>query len=47
VDSWSEDLLAPEPVLTFYDEVRFHAALGHLILEEIGLYFQCPLLPVK
>jgi hypothetical protein len=45
--TWIEDLPHPKPVLTSYDEVRFHADLGHLILEEIGLYFQCPLLPVK
>ena len=45
--TWIEDLPHPKLVLTSYDEVRFHADLGHLILEEIGLYFQCPLLLVK
>jgi hypothetical protein len=45
--TWIEELPHAKPVLTSYEEVQFHANLGHLILEEIGLYFQCPLLPVK
>jgi hypothetical protein len=34
-------------VLTSYEEVMFHYNLGHLIIEDAGVYFQCPLLPVK
>ena len=45
--TWVEDLPHPKPVLTSYEEVMFHAELGHLILEDAGTYFQCPLLPVK
>lgn len=45
--TWADDLPHPELVLTSYEEVMFHAELGHLILEDAGIYFQCPLLPFK
>jgi hypothetical protein len=45
--TWIEDLPHPKPVLTSYDQVMLHAGLGHLIIEDAGIYFQCPLLPVK
>jgi hypothetical protein len=45
--TWIEDLPHSKPVLTSYDQVMLHAGLGHLIIEDAGLYFQCPLLPVK
>ncbi len=45
--TWIEDLPHPKPVLTSYDEVMLHAGLGHLIIADAGVYFQCPLLPVK
>lgn len=45
--TWIEDLPHSKPVLTSYDEVMFHAGLGHLIIEDAHTYFQCPLLPVK
>jgi hypothetical protein len=45
--TWIEDLPHSKPVLTSYDQVMLHAGLGHLILKDAGLYFQCPLLPVK
>lgn len=45
--TWIEDLPHPKPVLTSYDQVMLHAELGHLIIEDAGIYFQCPLLPVK
>jgi hypothetical protein len=45
--TWIEDLPHPKPVLTSYDEVMLHAGLGHLIIEDAEIYFQCPLLPVK
>ena len=45
--TWIEDLPHEKVVLTSYDEVMFHAGLGHLIIEDLGAYFQCPLLPVK
>ena len=41
------------PVLTSYEDVQLHAALGHLVVtpgsHPMGppVYFQCPLLPVK
>ncbi len=41
------------PVLTSYDEIQLHEALGHLVITPgsfpMGppVYFQCPLLPVK
>ena len=45
--TWIEDLPHPKPVLTSYDEVMLHAGLGHLIIADAQVYFQCPLLPVK
>ena len=44
---WADDVPHDITVLTSYDEVMFHASLGHLIIEDVGFYFQCPLLPVK
>jgi len=45
--TWIDDLPHPKLVLTSYDEVMFHYNLGHLIIEDAEIYFQCPLLPVK
>ena len=45
--TWIDDLPHPKIVLTSYEEVMFHYGLGHLIIEDAGIYFQCPLLPVK
>jgi hypothetical protein len=45
--TWIEDLPHPKPVLTSYDQVMLHYGLGHLIIEDAEVYFQCPLLPVK
>jgi hypothetical protein len=45
--TWIEDLPHPKPVLTSYEDVMFHAELGHLVIEDARAYFQCPLLPVK
>lgn len=45
--TWIDDLPHPKMVLTSYEEVMFHYDLGHLIIEDPGVYFQCPLLPVK
>lgn len=45
--TWIEDLPHPKIVLRSYDEVMFHYNLGHIIIENAGNYFQCPLLPVK
>ncbi|SDX15114.1 hypothetical protein [Marinobacter mobilis] len=41
------------PVLTSYEELQYHQALGHLVVtpgsfpDGPPVYFQCPLLPVK
>jgi len=52
---WTEAGLAahdPVPVLTSYDEIMYHASLGHLAIAPGSFdggppdYFQCPLLPV-
>lgn len=45
--TWIEDLPHPKVVLKSYDDVMFHYKLGHLIIEDVAMYFQCPLLPVK
>jgi hypothetical protein len=45
--TWIEDLPHEKVILTSYDEVMFHAGLGHLVIEDLGVTFQCPLLPVK
>jgi hypothetical protein len=45
--TWVDDVPHEVMLLTSYDEVMFHAGLGHLILEDLHTYFQCPLLPVK
>jgi|GEM_PF-1037120 len=45
--TWIDDLPHPKPVLTSYEQVMFHANLGHLTIEDAAFYFQCPLLPVK
>lgn len=45
--TWIDDLPHPKVVLMSYDDVMFHYGLGHLIIEDAGVYFQCPLLPVK
>jgi hypothetical protein len=45
--AWIDDLPHPKPVLTSYEDVKFHAGLGHLIIADAGIYFQCPLLPAK
>lgn len=52
---WTAEGLAahdPVPVLTSYEEIMFHAGLGHLSIAPGSFdggppdYFQCPLLPV-
>lgn len=41
------------PVLSSYDDVQYHASMGHLVITPGSfpggppVYFQCPLLPVK
>ena len=45
--TWIADLPHEKGVLTSYEEVMFHASLGHLIVEDLAVYFQCPLLPIK
>ncbi len=45
--TWIEDLPHPKVVLMSYDDVMLHYDLGHLIIEDAGVYFQCPLLSVK
>ncbi|KEF31272.1 hypothetical protein D777_01621 [Marinobacter nitratireducens] len=41
------------PVLTSYEDIQYHEALGHLVItpgsfpDGPPVYFQCPLLPVK
>jgi hypothetical protein len=45
--TWTDGSPNPLPVLTSYDEVMYHASMGHLIIEDAEVYFQCPLLPVK
>jgi hypothetical protein len=45
--TWIDDLPHPKPVLTSYDDVMVHYELGHLIIADAEVYFQCPLLPVK
>lgn len=45
--TWIDDLPHDKLVLTSYDEVMFHADLGHIIIEDAHNYFQCPLLPAK
>ena len=47
VATWADDVPHDIMVLTSYEEVMFHASLGHLTIESAGFYFQCPLLPVK
>jgi hypothetical protein len=43
----------PVPVLTSYEDIMYHADLGHLVITPGSFdggpsdYFQCPLLPVK
>ena len=31
--------------LTNAEQVMMHAGLGHLTIEDAGIYFECPLLP--
>lgn len=45
--SWIDDLPHEKMVLTSYDDVMFHYNLGHIVIEDAEVYFQCPLLPVK
>lgn len=45
--TWIDDLPHDKVVLTSYEDVMFHAGLGHLIIADAEVYFQCPLLPVK
>lgn len=45
--TWIDNLPHEKTVLTSYEEVMFHLNMDHLILEDLGVYFQCPLLPVK
>ena len=45
--TWIDDLPHPKVELTSYEDVMFHAELGHLIIEDAETYFQCPLLPTK
>jgi hypothetical protein len=45
--TWIDDLPHAKVVLTSYEDVMFHYALGHLIIADAETYFQCPLLPVK
>ena len=45
--TWIDDLPHDKVVLTSYEDVMFHAKLGHLIIADAEVYFQCPLLPVK
>ncbi|NCF69610.1 MAG: hypothetical protein GWP61_26980 [Chloroflexi bacterium] len=45
--TWIDDLPHDKFVLTSYEEVMFHYELGHIIIADAEVYFQCPLLPVK
>lgn len=45
--TWIDNLPHEKTVLTSYEEVMFHLNMDHLIIEDLGVYFQCPLLPVK
>jgi hypothetical protein len=45
--TWIDDLPHSKMVLTSYEQVMFHASLGHLAIADAEFYFQCPLLPVK
>lgn len=45
--SWIDDLPHEKMVLTSSDDVMFHYNLGHIVIEDAEIYFQCPLLPVK
>lgn len=45
--TWIDDLPHDKMVLTSYDEVMYHANLGHITIVDAHTYFQCPLLPTK
>lgn len=45
--TWIDDLPHDKMVLKSYEDVMFHAGLGHITFEDAETYFQCPLLPVK
>jgi hypothetical protein len=45
--TWAENLPFPPPLLTSYDQVMYYVNLGLLTITDDGVYFQCPLLPVK
>ena len=45
--TWIDNLPHEKTVLTSYEEVMFHLGMDHLIIGDPGVYFQCPLLPMK
>lgn len=45
--TWIDELPHSKVVLTSYEDVMLHASLGHLIIADAEVYFQCPLLSVK